>query len=450
MKNINIAWVALITLYWKLKRGLPNPMSSIHRIAMISVHTCPLATLGGKKTGGMNVYIYELAREFGRQGVHVDIFTRSQNPCLPHINQTIGENVRVVHLPAGPEGVLDPEQIFPFLPEFADAMDQFAQKEGLHYDIIYSHYWLSGLVALAMRQLWQVPVVHMFHTLGLMKNRIAEQPSGQPTDRPADQRSFSEAEIMAGADLLIAATPAERAQMLWLYRAPRHKIKIVPPGVNLERFRPMPASEAKTVLGISPESKMLLFVGRIEPLKGVSTILEALALLKKESSSVLANLSLSIIGGAPELTGENAEMDRLKALRESLNLQEVVIFLGAKGQDTLNLYYNAAEALIMPSDYESFGMVALEAMASGTPVIASNVGGLAFLVRDEQNGFHVPVRDPHVLAGKIQAILEDDGLAERLGDQAAQDAATYSWALVAQQLLDIFTHPVGAGKAELA
>jgi D-inositol-3-phosphate glycosyltransferase len=413
-------------------------MPNIARIAMLSVHTCPLATLGGKKTGGMNVYVRELSRELGKRGIQVDVFTRSQDPCAAHVNQMLGENARVIHLRAGAEVPLDPDQVYPHLPEFTENVLRFAAENHLHYDLIYSHYWLSGVVAHTLRAVWRVPVVQMFHTLGVMKERIA-QPPGASSAHPTDLRSFNEADIMSWADLLIAATPAERAQMLWLYRAPRSRIVVVPPGVNTAHFHPLPRDAAKAALGIPPDHKLLLFVGRIEPLKGIETILQALALLKVQRPDLLTKLTLSIIGGDPSAAeGENAEMDRLKALRTQLGLEEIVLFLGARDQAALREYYAAAETLIMPSDYESFGMVALEAMACGTPVIASAVGGLAFLVRDGVNGYHVPVREPQALAEKICAVLCMPEQRAILGANAARDAAEYDWARIADRLLSEF------------
>lgn len=422
-------------------------IAPIRRIAMLSVHTCPLAVLGGKKTGGMNVYVRDLSREFGRRGIKVDVYTRSQNPCIPHINATLGENARVIHIPTGPETPLDPDQVFPHLPEFVHNAAAFAEKEKLRYDLIYSHYWLSGWAAHQLRELWHVPVAQMFHTLGLMKDRIAYRIS----DHPVDLRSFTEADIMSWVDRLIVATPAESAQMLWLYRASRRKIEVVPPGVDLARFRPMTAASAKQALGIPIDQRMLLFVGRIEPLKGIDTIFEALALVKQDTPQLLDKLCVTIIGGNPDdPNGDDAEMQRLKQLRESLELGDLVTFLGAKDQDTLNYYYAAAEALIMPSDYESFGMVALEAMASGTPVIASEVGGLAFLVRDDFNGYLVPVREPTALADKIRILLAEPEKRKLLGQNAVRSAQEYAWPVIADRLLAIFSSMIPSREAASA
>jgi D-inositol-3-phosphate glycosyltransferase len=407
---------------------------SIRRIAMLSVHTCPLATLGGKKTGGMNVYVRDLAREFGARGIQVDVFTRSANAAIPHVTP-LGTNARVIHIVSGPEVYLESGEIYPYLPEFVENSLAFAASEGEGYDVIYSHYWLSGWVAHELRVQWGVPVVQMFHTLGRMKNRIAQMPDQQESDI----RVFTETDIMSWADRLIAATPAERSQMLWLYRAGRRKIEVVPPGVDLKRFHPMSRSEAQARAGVPAGHRMLLFVGRIEPLKRIDNILEAVALLRDASPGLLDDVCMCVIGG--EISdGEplDPEIARLMALRDRLGLGERVTFLGARDQDVLQFYYSAAEALVMPSDYESFGMVALEAMACGTPVIASEVGGLAFLVEDGVNGFSVPTREPAALADRMRTLLTDGALRAKISSAARETAAQYSWPLIADRLLKVF------------
>lgn len=410
-------------------------MPDIRRIALLCLHTCPLAVLGGKKTGGMNVYVRELAREFGRRGLYVDVFTRDHGDGVPHTHEPSGEFVRVIHVPCGPAQVLDPDQVYPCLDEFVANVLDYARRQQVRYDVIYSHYWLSGWVAHTLRAEWNTPVVQMFHTLGLMKDRIANRPVTQPINL----RSFSEADIMSWADRVIAATPAERDQMLWLYRAPRRKIEIVPPGVDLARFCPIPQEQARRLIGIAPDHKILLFVGRIERLKGIDTIFEAMSLIQQDAPHLLKNLHLCVVGGDPDgADGSDAEMARLKHLRIEMGLTDEIMFLGAKDQDTLNFYYSAAEALIMPSDYESFGMVALEAMACGTPVIASEVGGLAFLVQDDRNGYHVPVREPAALADKIRLILQSPAKRRELAANAVRDAAGYDWRIIADRLLSIF------------
>lgn len=413
------------------------------RIAMLSLHTSPLAALGGKKTGGMNVYVREVAAELGAAGVTVDVFTREASPEMRGQVVRVHDHVHLIHLPAGPLETLSPTAIYRYLPEFHEAFDAFIHQHHLCYDIIYSHYWLSGWVALAIKRQYGVPVVQMFHTLGRMKDRIDHQ--SQPLDSPIislqepNIRVAVETEIMEQADCIIAATQAERMQLMWLYRANRSRIEIVPPGVALDHFRPMDRQVAKAQIGLAPHQRMFLFVGRIEPLKAVDTICEALALLKTDNPAMLNDLYIYIVGGDPDdTTPDNHEMIRLRELCRQLGLEDVVLFVGAKEQAVLPAYYNAAEALIMPSDYESFGMVALEAMACGTPVIASQVGGLAFLVQDNETGFHVPVREPHMLAERMHTLLFNPEKRQEMGQKARQVAESYSWQEIVRQLLQVF------------
>lgn len=404
----------------------------LHRIAMLSVHTSPLAALGGKKTGGMNVYVRDLSREIGRRGIDMDIYTRRDSPDLPK-SVALAEHVRVVHVRCGPQTPLDTAEIYPYLPEFVKNAARLAGKKAT-YDAIFSHYWLSGWVAHALREPWQAPVVQMFHTLGRMKNRVAQNILNQE----ADIRITTELNVLAWSDRIIAATPAERAQLLWLYRADRRKIEIIPPGVDTQRFRPLDAGAAKRQIGLEAGRRVVLFVGRIEPLKGVDTLLRAVALLRHEEPSPLSDLCVVIIGGQGEDAVPDAETSRLLALRDDLALKEWVTFVGARAQELLPAYYNAAEALVMPSDYESFGLVALEAMACGTPVIASEVGGLAFLVEDGVTGFHVPYRDPHILADRIRTLITRPDLRAQMGAAAQHVASGYDWSLIADRVLALF------------
>jgi D-inositol-3-phosphate glycosyltransferase len=421
---------------------------TIRRVAMLSVHTCPLATLGGKETGGMNVYVRDLGREFSRRGIYVDVFTRSQNPRLPRVSPRLGHRGRVIHLPAGPEAPYDKNLVFDHLPEFSEDVIRFVEREQVSYDVLYSHYWLSGEVAWTLRERWGTPVVQMFHTLGHMKNRVAQRSS----ERESSRRIESETRIVGFADRLVAATPAEKAQLTWLYGADPCRISVVSPGVDLRRFHPIDKALAKSAIGAPEDRRMILFVGRIEPLKGIDTLLRAVALVAQNHPNWLPNACVAIIGGDPSKDGraENAEMARLQALWTELGIGELVTFLGAKDQDTLQYYYSAAEVVVMPSHYESFGMVALEAMACGTPVIASQVGGLAFVVRDGVTGFHVPERDPQALAAKIELLLSDEPLRMRLGHRATCWAESYGWPVIADRLLDLFQGVSGVQMAMTA
>ncbi|MCY3780462.1 MAG: glycosyltransferase [Chloroflexi bacterium] len=406
---------------------------SIERIALISVHISPLAPMGAAKTGGMNVYIRELSRELGSRGYQIDIFTRRSHKSEPVSDISIGENVRVVYLDAGPPLPLTPEDHYEFLSEFTAQLMAFSTLHSLCYDIVYSHYWLSGCVAAKLKEAWSIRFVHMYHTLGHMKKRIEVNSHYQP-----DRRILTEMNILKWADRIIAATPAEQAQLRWLYRASRRQITVIPPGVNTGRFNySMSSGAARESLGIKPESSMLLFVGRIEPLKAVDTILEALHVLRDRAPQLLQQLHFMIVGGDGQSKGDR-ELKRLQSLSAKLGIDSLVSFVGAKEQSELPRFYAAATAVIMPSDYESFGMVALEAMSTGTPVIASQVGGLQFLVRDQETGYHIPAREPISLADCIIELLTDPTKTAMMGLSAARAAKAYAWSEIADRLLRVF------------
>lgn len=405
-------------------------------IAMLSYHTCPLATLGGKDTGGMNVYVAELTKHLGRAGVHVDVFTRSQDDHVPHVMHNLGYCNRVVHIPAGPEVPLPKKELTHYIPLFAREIQQFALEKNIHYDLIHSHYWMSGIAAETLKSEWNVPVVQMFHTLGLMKNRIAQSPQ----EMEGKYRIDGEFRVMQIADRIIAATQAEEAQLEFLYGVKPGKITILPPGVETARFYPIPPDEAKEVIGLPKENRMLLFVGRIEPLKGVDVLIQALALMKQKGVFDRSPHTLAIIGGDPDASAETMteEMSRLKAMSAQFGLNDLVLFLGKRSQETLPYYYSAAEVLIMPSHYESFGMVALEAMACGTPVVASQVGGLAFLVKDGVTGLVVPGGEPEMLADTLTRLICEPALRNKLGAQAAEYARCYSWEKITAQIVNLY------------
>ncbi|KPK09883.1 MAG: glycosyl transferase [Anaerolineae bacterium SG8_19] len=406
---------------------------------MLSVHTCPLATLGGKKTGGMNVYVRDFSKELARRGIQVDVFTRSEDDCQPTIRHDLGFGARVIHIKAGPEKPIPVANIVNYLNDFVDGILDFAAQEDAIYDLVHSHYWLSGLVAEELRRTWNgMPIIQMFHTLGHMKNRVALS----ETERVPQARIEGELQVMTVADKIIAATLAEYAQLHWLYGVDGNKVVTIPPGVDLQRFKPIEKEFAKQQIGILPEHKNILFAGRIEPLKGIDTLLRAISLIYKQAPAAVENVCVSIIGGDPWSEDPDDEMTRLQEIGRDLGVMDMVTFLGAKDQDILPDYYAAAEMVVMPSHYESFGMVALEAMAMGTPVIASEVGGLAFLVQDGVNGFHVPSRDPEALAERIYTFLDDDNCRKRLGQQAHQNALRYSWPLIVDRVFKVYSEVV--------
>jgi len=411
----------------------------IKRIAMLSVHTCPLAMVGGKETGGMNVYVRDLSREFSRRGIEVDVFTRSQNPAVPRITQ-LAERGRVIHVKAGPEAPYNKNEIYHHLDEFVAGVRRQAAVEQAGYDLIYSHYWLSGIVAAQLRRSWHIPFVQMFHTLAELKNRVAQTPA----EREPQQRLDCEAEVMRLADRLIAATLLEQTEMADHYGADIRKISIAPPGVDLNRFKSLSRLEARDHLGIPHRHQMILFVGRIQPLKGIDTLIRALGLIKAREPELVKNVCVCIIGGDPKQDSdyERSELARLKALQMELELGDLVTFLGARDQDSLIYYYSAAEMVVMPSHYESFGMVVLEAMACGTPVIASDVGGLSFNIEDGYNGYLVPGRSPQAMADKIILLLRYPVLRDQLGEQAQTWVTRYSWVHIADELLEVFTETI--------
>ncbi len=411
-------------------------MGNEMRIAMLSYHTCPLATLGGKDTGGMNVYVRDLTIQLGAMGVQVDVYTRSQDEHVPHILHDLGYGNRVVHIPAGPEIPLKKEELYKFVPDYVQGILEFSKNKDIKYDLIHSHYWMSGIAAIELQKSWNIPFVHMFHTLGVMKQRVARENE----EIEGEYRISGEKEVLNHANRIIAATQAEVAQLLWLYQADTNNVVVIPPGVDLCHFYPIPSDEAKEFIKVPVCNRMLLYVGRIEPLKGLENLLKAIAIMRERVQVEAPQFCLVVIGGNPDLTPQttDTEMAHLQSLREQYHLQDFVAFLGQRDQNTLPYYYSAASAVVVPSHYESFGMVALEAMACGTPVVASQVGGLAFLVQDGITGFTVPVDDPQALADRLMKLLYDDDLREKLGKQAAAFAKQYGWKNIAKKIIDLY------------
>jgi D-inositol-3-phosphate glycosyltransferase len=391
------------------------------RVAVLSVHTCPLAVLGGKETGGMNVYVRELARELGRMGMRADVFTRSQNPAIPRV-VTITEGVRVVHLTAGPEAPMPRERIRDHLDEFVDGVDAFRIAGGFDYDLIHAHYWLSGAVGLVLRDRWSVPLVQMFHTLGHLKNGVARASA----DREPAVRIEEEARILGAVDRIVAATTVERTHLVKHYGADPARIAVIPCGVDTNLFLPGDQAAARAALGLDDQLQ-LLYVGRLAPIKGLETLLDAMARLRAAGTRV----HLSIVGGDAD-EPLNGHEGVLRARLARLDLRGAVTFVGAQPQERLRAWYVAADATVLPSHYESFGMVAMEAMACGIPVVASRVGGLQTTVRDGVTGLLVPDHDPVALAGALDRLLGDPDLRFRLGREGVQWAARHRWPCIAE------------------
>jgi len=405
------------------------------RIAILSYHTCPLATLGGKDAGGMNVYVRDLARALGREDIHLDVFTRSQDEHVPHVLHDLGFGNRVAHIPSGPEYPLPKEELITHIPEFVENILEFARKKECCYDLIHSHYWMSGIAAEQLAKEWDAPIIQMFHTLGKLKQQVAQNAE----EAEGEYRIKGELQVINRVEKIIASTLTERVQLIDLYGADPAKIDIISPGVDTSHFYPIPPDEAKEFIGIPEEKRMILFVGRIEPLKGIKTLLQAIGDLHENGMSG-TDLCLAVIGGELESKDgqESADMQLLNGLRDEYGLGDMVTFLGKRSQDSLPYYYSAAELVVMPSHYESFGMVALESMACGTPVIASLVGGLIHLVEDGVTGYHVPVEDPIALSQCISGLLEDKALRYRMGHDAFAFAKKFDWASISEKIIQVY------------
>ena len=390
-------------------------------VAMLSVHTCPLAALGGKETGGMNVYVREVSRELGRMGVSVDVFTRSQDPSIPRVVR-LGERARVIHLAAGVEAPMARERVYDHLDEFVEGIEAWRIAEAIDYDLIHAHYWLSGVAALTLKTRWSVPVLQMFHTLGRLKNRVARSAAEL---EPA-VRLEEETRIVSAADRIVAANVVERAELLRDYAAHASRIATIPCGVDTDLFTPGDGAEARRRLDLDGRP-LLLWVGRIAPIKGLDTLLDAVARLSESGQ----DMRLLVVGGDTDERTSGHETS-LRQRIERLGLGDSVRFLGPQPQGVLPLYYAASDVTVLPSYYESFGMVALEAMACGSPVIASRVGGLVTTVRDGVTGFLVPDGDVEALAERIETLVGDPELRWRLGREGVRWAAQHRWPCVAE------------------
>ena len=397
------------------------------RIAFISVHGCPVARLGQKDAGGMNVFLREAAKELGRRGVCVDIFTRSHDPNDPPTID-LGGGARVIHLDAGPleEAKKD---LYGRIPAFTQSLLDYVAANPISYDLVHSHYWLSGPTALELGKRWGVPVVSSFHTLGEVQRLVRSGTGGGD----AEQRLATEHEIAAKADTLVTASPHEREQLIRLYRADPGKTHVVPCGFDRGVFKPIGRAEARRELGLHAD-KIILFVGRMEPIKGIDVLLRAAAAMEGGS-----DYRIVIIGGSED----DAEQQRLGAMARGLGIEKRLIFAGTVEQRRLPLYYSAADVCVAPSFYETFGLVPLEAMACGTPVIAARVGGLQATIIDGKTGYLVPWHCPEPYAERLDLMLGNDLLRESLGRAAYEAAQNWTWSMVADRLEEAYDQALG-------
>jgi len=388
------------------------------KIAMFSVHSCPLGKLGGENTGGMSVYIRELAFELGKRGHLVDVYTRAHEPVHEQIAK-LGKNVRLIHLKAGQEEEIDKLAIYPHLAAFACEVENFRRHNGIHYDLIHSHYWLSGWVGQRIQRWWNIPHITMLHTLGAVKNAI-----GIGRSEP-DLRINSEKALIKDCQRIIAPSKREKEYLIHYYDASPETISIIPCGVNLELFRSLEKEIARSHLGLDGE-RIILFVGRIDPIKGIDKLLMAMTYLEKRQ-----RLRLVVIGGDEYCRDE---VERLKGLSQSLQIHDSVTFLGLVKQEKLPYFYSAADLCVFPSYYESFGLVAIESLACGTPVVATKVGAIESVIRQGETGYVVIDNAPHRLADKI-ALLLSVPKAEAISTIRGS-VTRFSWSNIAEAMVN--------------
>ncbi len=426
---------------------LPGAARRPRRVAMLSVHTSPLHQPGTGDAGGMNVYIVELARKLASLNIEVEIFTRATTGTLPPAVE-LAPGVLVRHVDAGPYEGLAKEELPAQLCAFTHGvMQAWAGHRPGYYDLVHSHYWLSGHVGWLAAERWGVPLVHAMHTMAKVKNAAL---AAGDTPEPA-ARVIGETQIVRAADRLIANTDEEAGELIRHYEAERGKVAVVHPGVNLDRFRPADEgtpdeatsdtsgsrAAARARLGLPQDALIPLFAGRIQPLKAPDILLRAVAVLLDEEPSLRSRLVVPVVGG-PSGSGL-AKPEGLQKLAARLGIADVVRFRPPVGQEQLADWYRAASVLVMPSYSESFGLVAIEAQACGTPVIAAAVGGLPVAVRDGVSGFLIPGHDPADYARALGRFARDTSLAGRMGGAAARHARSFGWDTAAAATAEVYT-----------
>jgi D-inositol-3-phosphate glycosyltransferase len=385
-------------------------------IAMLSVHTSPLDLPGKTKdAGGMNVYMRELALALAQRDLKIDIYTRSTDTQIPQVVQ-VSPHVRVIHIQAGPVAPVHKHDLYQHLPEFARRIEEFRQQEALHYDVIHSHYWLSGLAALKLARLWGVPHVIMFHTLACLKQLA------NPREPEPSLRITWEQRLMLQADHVIAATEDERAQMIHSGAMPE-KVKVIPCGVDLQLFTSHNKRLARKCLGLPLEQPTILFAGRLDPFKGPDLLLLAASMMKEEAQIV-------IVGG--NLEGDK-DLQKLRTLAQKFHIDKRVHFPGAQPQQELPWFYSAADVTVVPSYHETFGLTAVESLACGTPVVATRAGGLITVVQHGETGFLVP-RTPEAFAEHIDTLLCNPTLHDTMSAKSRDSVQFYSWHEIANRV----------------
>jgi D-inositol-3-phosphate glycosyltransferase len=409
------------------------PRRSPRRIATISVHTSPLEQPGTGDAGGLNVYVVEVAKRLAARGVEVDIFTRAVSRDLPPVAE-LAPGVLVRHLPAGPFEDLDksdlPGQLCHFTFEVLRAEAAYAPGR---YDLIHGHYWLSGQVGAVAKERWGVPLVQSMHTLGKVKNAaLAAGDAAEP-----ELRLRGEAEVIGAADQLVANTEEEARQLIGLYDADPDRVGVINPGVDLAVFRPGSQRQARRRLGLPGDGVVLVFAGRVQPLKAPDVVLHAAARLIRDEPGLADRLTVAFVGG-PSGPGR-ADPDGLAVLARRLGLAGIVRLEPPCPQPELADWYRAATLVVVPSYSESFGLVAVEAQACGTPVVAASVGGLRTAVRDGVSGVLVDSHDPARYARTIAALITAPDTLARLARGARRHASRFGWPATVDALLHLYT-----------
>ncbi len=405
------------------------------KICAISFHCCPFSLLGGDGTGGMNVYLRELCSALtSYPEVKIDIFTRIQNPKIREIKY-LSPQARVVHLRGGPERPMDRTKLYEFLPEFSRNLESFMGQERESYDLVYSHYWLSGLVGEAIKQKFNLPLVHIYHTLAFLKERALREESREHKGRIEAERHIAHA-----SDAIISSSEDEMQGLVDEYGISSSKGRIIYPGVNKKLFYPLEDRVVLREMRCREKDRIILYVGRIDPAKGLMTVIEALELLKKQDLPLYSQLKLIVVGGGRkrEDLPQNKEFIRIKESIKEKKMSGKVIFLGSKKQSHLHKYYSAAEGLVMPSLYESFGLVPLEAMACGTPVLVSRIGEMRNIVQEGKNGFSFPPNNPSSLASCLEHLFSNkESLWDR--EKIRQNVTkNFSWEKTTEETYSLF------------
>lgn len=407
-------------------------------VAFISEHASPVALLGGADTGGQNVYIDEVCRQLGRRGYAIDIFTRRDNLTAPQVIEW-APGVRVINVTTGPPLYCAKDELWIYMPQFRDACLQFMECNAMHYDLIHSNFWMSGWVATELGQRLHIPVVHIFHALGITKRRFQRE-----SDTSPEERIDIEMQIIRDVDRLISSCPHEQMELVRDYGAACEKIRMIPLAVNTTIFQPVQQAAARRRLGLSDDDFVIVYVGRILPRKDIRNIIRALALLLQrcEAAHDQRSIKLLVVGGesAEPDPVRTPEIGALQALSSSLGVSRHVQFLGNRQQDELRYYYSAADVSVTTPWYEPFGLTPLESMACACPVIGSAVGGITSTIIDGETGFLVPARTPEVLAARLLHFLHRPDLKERMGQVAVERVfREFTWPIVAARTDEMYT-----------